>query len=104
VAMMRRVTTPLRCGLVIRSGDLDFSCFFGILFARIDWLMVRGAIGVAWKDRDWRRMEEKGLGFSGRGLMHDAQTSEVRARARNAGNICRCREQRQRLMLNVVVC
>lgn len=62
VAMMRRVTTPLRCGLVIRSGDLDFSCFFGTLFARIDWLMVRGAIGVAWKDRDWRRMEEKGLG------------------------------------------
>lgn len=49
-------------------------------------------------------MEEKGLGFSGRCLMHDAQTSEVRASARNAENICRCREQRQRSRRNIVVC
>jgi len=50
-AMIRRVTTPFLCGEVSRSGDLDFSCFFGTLFARIDWLIVRNEVGEAWKER-----------------------------------------------------
>ena len=58
LAMMRPVTTPLRCGLVIRRGDLDFSCFLGILFARIDWLIVREAIGVTWNERACRKGKE----------------------------------------------
>lgn len=47
VAMIRRVTTPLRWGETSSKGDFDWTCFLGILFARIDWFIVRMVVGVA---------------------------------------------------------
>jgi hypothetical protein len=86
VAMMRRVTTPLRCGEVSSSGDLDFTCFLGTLFARIDWFMVRSAAGVAWKERNGMG-DGRGL-WCRDGLMSDgAHIEELRARARSDASI-----------------
>ena len=46
LAIIRRVTTPLRCGLVSRSGDFDLTCFLGTRRARMDWLTVRKVVKV----------------------------------------------------------
>lgn len=51
VLMSRRVTTPFFCGQASSRGERTFADFFGVRLARMDWLMVRCAAGVGWKDR-----------------------------------------------------
>ena len=51
LAIISCVTTPFRCGQASSNGDLTLPCFFGTLFARMDWLIVLNVVGETWKER-----------------------------------------------------
>lgn len=84
--MIRRVTTPLRWGHVSSRGDFDLTCFLETLFARMDWFMVRSAVGVAWKERNWARAAE-GLICEEEWAICGIHIGELRARARSEASI-----------------
>ena len=63
-------------------------CFLATRFARIDWFMVRNAVGVAWKARACERMESVLGGTTGR-VSGEARNGALRARARSEASIGR---------------
>lgn len=88
-AMMSWVTTPFLWGHPSNKGDLTLFCFLGILFALIDWFIVRNAVAEAWKERFCRiKATGPSCGYRVDLARHEARfKGTLRAAAHSADNI-----------------